>query len=131
MKRKKFDSKLKTKVVIEALKAHQTVNQIATEFEVHPSQVNAWKKQFIEGTGDIFSKGESVRLRTLKMRRTNCIANRATDRAMIYLFALLCWSIPSCIENPDISMANKVVRVMLTKQSSSAVTLMSDFMVSL
>jgi len=57
MKRKKFDSKFKAKVAIEALKGHQTVNQIAAEFEVHPSQVNTWKKQLIEGTGDIFSKG--------------------------------------------------------------------------
>ena len=56
MKRKTFTAKFKAKVAIEALKGHQTVNQIAAEFEVHPSQVNTWKKQLLEGTGDIFSK---------------------------------------------------------------------------
>jgi transposase-like protein len=57
MKRKKFSSKFKAKVAIEALKGHQTVNQLASEFDVHPSQVNNWKKQLLEESGDIFSKG--------------------------------------------------------------------------
>ncbi len=57
MKRKSFTSKFKAKVAIEALKGHQTVNQIAAEFEVHPSQVNAWKKQLLESSSDVFGKG--------------------------------------------------------------------------
>tara|TARA_B110000503_G_C7108201_1_gene396863 strand:+ start:1154 stop:1378 length:225 start_codon:yes stop_codon:yes gene_type:complete len=57
MKRKTFTSKFKAKVAIEALKGHRTVNQIAAEFEVHPSQVNAWKKLLLEESSDIFSKG--------------------------------------------------------------------------
>ncbi len=57
MKRKKFTAKFKSKVAIEALKGHQTVNQIAAEFDVHPSQVNTWKKQLLEESVDIFSKG--------------------------------------------------------------------------
>ena len=57
MKRKKFPSKFKAKVAIEALKGHHTVNQIAAEFDVHPTQVNTWKKQLLEESVDIFSKG--------------------------------------------------------------------------
>ncbi len=57
MKRKTFTSKLKAKVAIEALKGHQTINQIAAEFDVHPSQVNAWKKQLLESSSDIFGNG--------------------------------------------------------------------------
>lgn len=58
MKRKSFGSKFKAKVAIEALKGHQTVNQIAAEFEVHPSQVNAWKKLLLESSSDVFGKGK-------------------------------------------------------------------------
>ena len=54
MKRKNFTTKFKAKVAIEALKGHQTVNQIAAEFDVHPSQVNAWKKQLLERAEDMF-----------------------------------------------------------------------------
>ena len=57
MKRKSFTSKFKARVALEALKGHQTVNQIAAEFDVHPSQVNAWKKLLLEESTDIFSKG--------------------------------------------------------------------------
>jgi transposase len=57
MKRKTFASKFKAKVAIEALKGHQTVNQLAAEFDVHPSQVNAWKKQLLESSSDVFGTG--------------------------------------------------------------------------
>jgi len=56
MKRKTFTSKFKAKVAIEALKGHQTVNQIASEFGVHSSQVNAWKKTLLEESSEIFNK---------------------------------------------------------------------------
>lgn len=58
MKRKKFTAKFKSKVAVEALKGHLTVNQIASEYDVHPSQVNGWKKQLLEGSDDLFSKGK-------------------------------------------------------------------------
>ena len=57
MKRKTFEAKFKAKVALEALKGHQTINQIASEHDVHPSQVNMWKKQLLEESTDIFSKG--------------------------------------------------------------------------
>jgi transposase len=57
MKRKSHPSKFKAKVAIEALKGHQTINQIAAEFDVHPSQVNAWKKQLLESSSDVFGNG--------------------------------------------------------------------------
>jgi len=66
MKRKKFASTFKAKVAIEALKGHQTVNQIAAEFEVHPSQVNAWKKQLLEESVDIFSQGRKQRTESVE-----------------------------------------------------------------
>ncbi len=57
MKHKTFPSKFKAKVAIEALKGYRTVYQIASKFEAHPSQVNAWKKQLFEGSNGIFGKG--------------------------------------------------------------------------
>lgn len=57
MKRKSFNSKFKSKVAIEALKGHKTINELATEFGVHASQINTWKKQLLEGSEDIFNKG--------------------------------------------------------------------------
>jgi len=55
--RKTYTSKFKAKVAIEALKGHRTLNQIASEHGVQPGQINTWKKQLLEGSIDIFSKG--------------------------------------------------------------------------
>ncbi len=57
MKRKNFSSKFKSKVAIEAIKGHKTINELATEFSVHATQINGWKKLLLEGSEDIFSKG--------------------------------------------------------------------------
>ena len=57
MTRKSFTSEFKAKVAIAALKGHQTVNEIASVFEVHPTQVNAWKKQLQSSSSEVFGAG--------------------------------------------------------------------------
>ena len=37
------------------MKGHKTTNELATEFEVHPTQINTWKKQLLEGSTHLFS----------------------------------------------------------------------------
>jgi transposase len=54
MIKKKRSSSFKKKVAIEALKESRTINEIASEFEVHPVQVSNWKKQLIEGSDTVF-----------------------------------------------------------------------------
>ncbi len=44
MKRKHYSKELKSKVALAALKGHQTANEIASEFGIHVSLVNRWKK---------------------------------------------------------------------------------------
>lgn len=58
MPRKRFTSEFKSKVAIEALKGHQTANELATEFGVHPTQVNTWKRELIELSKSAFNKSK-------------------------------------------------------------------------
>jgi len=52
--RRKHNQSFKAKVALEALKDDKTVAEIASQFEVHPSQVRTWKRELLEGAGGIF-----------------------------------------------------------------------------
>jgi len=52
--RKNFSSQFKAKVAIESIRGIKTVNEIAQEFGVHPTQVGHWKKMLQEQASCIF-----------------------------------------------------------------------------
>ncbi len=47
-KRKIFTGAQKAKVALEAAKGIRTINEIAQEFGVHPTQVAQWKKELLD-----------------------------------------------------------------------------------
>lgn len=51
---KNHTADLKLKVAMEAAKNEKTINQIASDFVVHPSQVVEWKKQLLENGVQLF-----------------------------------------------------------------------------
>ena len=57
MTRRKFTSKFKTKVVLEALKERSTTKEIAQRFDISVQQVNLWKLEFLIEAETVFSKG--------------------------------------------------------------------------
>ena len=53
--RKKHTAQTKTKVAIEAIKGEKTGSQITSQYGVHLSQVNTWKKQALASIPEAFS----------------------------------------------------------------------------
>ena len=53
--RKQHSIGFKTQVALEAIRNQSTIAEIASENGVHPSQVNKWKKQALDGLPSIFS----------------------------------------------------------------------------
>ncbi len=47
-KRKTYNAEFKAKVVLEVLEAEQTINEIASKYELLPANVKNWKKMFLE-----------------------------------------------------------------------------------
>ena len=54
IKRKVFGAEFKAKVGLEAIQGLKTVNQIAQDHGVHPTQVGQWKKEILERAGSLF-----------------------------------------------------------------------------
>jgi transposase-like protein len=54
--RRKHSPSFKAKVALEALKGEETIAQIASRFEVHPTQVTKWKKSLQDEAASIFGE---------------------------------------------------------------------------
>ena len=54
-KRRNHSAQFKAKVALAAAKGDRTIAELASQYEVHPSQIAKWKKQLLESLPDIFS----------------------------------------------------------------------------
>ena len=60
MMRKQYTAAFKAKVVQELLKEEKTLAQIASEYEVHPTQLKNWRAVALEGLPALFEKQDNT-----------------------------------------------------------------------
>jgi transposase-like protein len=53
--RKQHSATFKAKVALEAIKGERTLNELAGQFELHPTQVTQWRKRLVEGAAELFN----------------------------------------------------------------------------
>ena len=71
--RRQHGAEFKAKVALEAIKGIKTINELAAEYEVHPTQIARWKNQVISELPGIFSE-----------RRKKTAANEEALRDQLY-----------------------------------------------
>jgi len=57
MTRRKFTTKFKTKVVLEALKDHSSLAELSQKYDLHTQQISTWKREFLQGAEAVFENG--------------------------------------------------------------------------
>jgi transposase len=53
-KRRNHTPAFKAKVALAALKGERTLAELAEQFDVHPNQIQDWKKRLVAGAEDVF-----------------------------------------------------------------------------
>lgn len=60
-RRKSYSAEFKAKLVLEVLEGNKTLNEIASEYEITPKNLQNWKKQFLENMSLAFDKSAVVK----------------------------------------------------------------------
>ncbi|GAC1455489.1 MAG: transposase [Chitinophagaceae bacterium] len=53
--RRKFGADFKAKVVLEALRERSTIEELSRKYELHPTQINTWKREAIANMATVFN----------------------------------------------------------------------------
>lgn len=58
--KKTYTPEFKAKIVLEALRGENTINEIASKYEVHPIVLTRWKTEAIENLAEIFENKKNI-----------------------------------------------------------------------
>ena len=53
--RKSHTAQFKAKVALEAIREQKTINALTTEYSIHATQINTWKKLALSAITEVFS----------------------------------------------------------------------------
>ncbi|TWU31308.1 transposase [Novipirellula artificiosorum] len=56
-RRRSISSAVKAKIAIAAVKEEKTVRELATQYQVHSTQIHTWKKKLLDGAAELFERG--------------------------------------------------------------------------
>ena len=69
-KGKRHDPQLKFKVALAATKGDKTLNELAGQYQLHPSQISEWKSQLLKEGASVFKSTTTARQREQEVLQT-------------------------------------------------------------
>jgi transposase-like protein len=61
--KKQYSAQFKAKVALEAIRGEKTVPELASQYQIHPTVINGWKRKILDQASQIFeveSKGKQT-----------------------------------------------------------------------
>jgi len=75
-KRRQFSSEFKVQVVLEVLREERTLGEIAAAYEINPSQLSNWKREFLERAPQMFDEPKVIKAKQRAEREAEEEKNR-------------------------------------------------------
>ncbi len=60
-KRRNHSPAYKAKVAVAAIKGDRTLAELSEQFDVHPNQIQDWRKRLLDNADTVFGKGQLMR----------------------------------------------------------------------
>ncbi len=80
--RRKFTSEFKAKVAIESIKEWHSLSELAQKYNLHPNQINQWKREFLSKASTVFESkavGNSSKAEKEKQRLYETIGHQKVE----------------------------------------------------
>jgi len=55
-RKSKHSAGFRAKVALAAVKEMHTMSELASQFDVHPTQIHKWKRRLVEGAEELFTR---------------------------------------------------------------------------
>jgi transposase-like protein len=78
--RRSCSAEMKARIALEAIKEQKTIQEIASHYGVHPSQVTNWKWQAIQGAPELFADRRSQPDTTEEALKADCTSRSGSCR---------------------------------------------------
>ena len=59
-KRRQYSAEFKAKIAIAAIRGEKTASELSSQYEIHPTMLNTWKRQLLENVSTLFETGKSA-----------------------------------------------------------------------
>jgi transposase-like protein len=67
--RQRHSAKFKARVALEAIRGEKTLNQLGSQYRVHPVQIAHWRKAAVKQLEEIFTDGRTRKARDSEVER--------------------------------------------------------------
>lgn len=74
--RRRFSADFKAKVALEAIRERHTINELASDYGVHPNLIREWKKHLLSELPQVFNSRKGNEQRHLEEERDRLVEKK-------------------------------------------------------